>query len=386
MKKILILIILIILLSGCIDIPPQETCIQKMVICYSGRYDDPGVKEYISEHFDLDDTEVSSYSYSYVQWMKENAVSPTFKVIGYFDAIGVYSTNHYYSEVNQHEDWFMHNKSGDRIKNSVWGWYLMNPNSGWVDWVVSHLNERLQQFPDSDGFFIDDFPYNLQSMSYGPYDFDTPYSDFGDGYSIANWKAGMTNYATALKENVNGLCMLNCHRDTLVGEITGYAFWENWQHGRTTTHLGNGYTFTNGWNGGLLAIDILHNTALNGSAIAVNSGCSGWPLYQQEIEEWAKYCYATLAFAMVDPAKTYFSWQFMSANNAGAPVWYPFMDMEIGYPIDDYYNLQGNTYIRPFSNYYIIINFDNLGTHNTFVFEGEHYTLEGKHTLFIERL
>jgi len=59
--------------------------------------------------------------------------------------------------VSPHEDWFLHNASGQRIARSG-GWFYMNPSSaGWRQYMVNKIGRYFStQFPGLDGIFLDD--------------------------------------------------------------------------------------------------------------------------------------------------------------------------------------------------------------------------------------
>jgi|GEM_PF-1711467 len=370
--------------------------IQKMSICYSGRIYKSDVKSYIAQHFDLVDTEISSGASSHVQWIKDNAVSPDFKAIGYYESIFSDESASNWGEINPHEDWFIHSATtANRVERDsstgYLGQYLMNPNSGWSDYMATRCQNALTSYPMYDGVFMDDYAGDLESTAYGPYyfmdanthvSFSLPYQGkFDEGYTRTNWGTWMTAYTTNLRNTLGSdMIMTNNHIDTYLGNIAGAMLWEGFVHSRSSSYSSNGYYPSNI----ILAVDKLHEQALQEKIIATNSGCSGGSASQKE--EWAKFVYVCLSFAVEDPAKAYFSWEFMPSDPTTLPTWYSFMDTELGFPEDDYHKIADPyVYERTFSNYYAIANLDNLGNFKTFTFNGVNYNLEGKHALLIEK-
>jgi hypothetical protein len=357
----------------------SEDKIQKMSIIYSGRIDDPGAKQFLALHFDLVDT---AFGYNtIIEWIKTNAINPNIKIIGYDDTLNAVDVGTY------PEDYYLHATDESRLRfTGTWPGYAMNPNLGWKPYLIQHVQSELNTNTAYDGVFMDNFAYNLQSQAYGPYSFDHPFSEFGDGYSISNWGNWMVSFATDEKTALgNDLVMVNCHIDYLPGVASGAMLFENCFHADSAGYDTNGMTFANGWNGGLMAVDALHEAASQGAIIATHSGCSGGTLEQKE--HWAKYCYAMLSFATIDLGKTYFTWMFYGQDTTNG--WWQFTDdIILGPPVnpDTTYTRIGTThvYYREFSNYYVVANLDNLGTSSTFNFQGSH-TLEGKHALFIEK-
>jgi putative glycosyl hydrolase-like family 15 (GHL15) protein len=73
-----------------------------------------------------------------------------------------------YGSVTRHESWFWH-QNGRRVFQSQWGWYLMNPDSGWRSyWAKRVLYEAL--LLGDDGVFADSLsvPQYLGASSFSP--------------------------------------------------------------------------------------------------------------------------------------------------------------------------------------------------------------------------
>lgn len=73
-----------------------------------------------------------------------------------------------YGSVTRHESWFWHQR-GERVYQSQWGWYLMNPDSGWsAYWAHRVLYEAA--LLDDDGVFADSLsvPQYLGADSFRP--------------------------------------------------------------------------------------------------------------------------------------------------------------------------------------------------------------------------
>lgn len=393
-KNIFILIILLSIIFPLSAFGYGEGRIQRMSITYSGRIDNAGVKEYLKSHFDLVDTEMSSAGNSIITWIK--SYNPNFKAIGYYESIFSIESASNWSEINPNNGWFMHvAANGNRVERhsstGYLGQYLMNPNSGWNNYMTTRCQSALNNYPMYDGIFLDDYAGDIESTAYGPYYFmdaithatiSLPYQGkINESYTRTNWGTWMTAYITNLRNTLGShMIMTNSHIDTYLGNIAGTMLWEGFIHSRSSSYSSNGYSPSNIF----LAVDKLHEQALQGKTIAVNSGCSGGTASQKE--EWAKFCYAALSFAIEDSTKAYFSWEFMPENpTTGTPTWYSFMDTNLGNPTSNYYNIKGYVYARDFANYYVIANLYNLGSSTAFTFNGANYNLEGKHALFIQK-
>jgi Hypothetical glycosyl hydrolase family 15 len=73
-----------------------------------------------------------------------------------------------YGSVTRHESWFWH-QDGRRVFQSQWGWYLMNPDSGWrAYWAKRVLHEA--SLLGDDGVFADSLsvPQFLGASSFTP--------------------------------------------------------------------------------------------------------------------------------------------------------------------------------------------------------------------------
>ena len=168
-------------------------------------------------------------------------------------------------------------------------------------------------------------------------------------------------------------------------DITHVHFWESFIHGRSKAYNENGYG-TDGWNYGLLAIDLLHAQAELGNTIAVNSGCENTDAHPVEAKQWMLFTYACFSFAVVDLNKAYYSWQFFDSDSSQG--YYSEMDTTLGQPVGDYYHVSGTArvYARQFANYYVAANLDLLGTAKvTFTLNGASRTLAPRTAVFIPK-
>ncbi len=93
----------------------------------------------------------------YGQWMQSvKSQNPSMLIFGYKILIGEYSIEDDWATVNAHENWFVHDAKGNRIKDSIWGHYLMDVgNVGWREHWVSYVNSKMAAFPAYDGVYAD---------------------------------------------------------------------------------------------------------------------------------------------------------------------------------------------------------------------------------------
>jgi Hypothetical glycosyl hydrolase family 15 len=73
-----------------------------------------------------------------------------------------------YRSVTRHESWFWH-QDGRRVFQSQWGWYLMNPDSGWRSYWAKRVLYEASLLGD-DGVFADSLsvPQYLGASSFSP--------------------------------------------------------------------------------------------------------------------------------------------------------------------------------------------------------------------------
>lgn len=369
--------------------------IQKMSITYNGRIHYSDIQQYIAQHFDLVDTEISALAANRVQWIKNNAVNPNFKAIGYYDAIlqSTWMDDWAYFNSVQEEDWFVHHyTNGERITRHPSvdpNAYVMkvDPDGGWANYYIDRAVNGLNDYPVYDGIFVDDLwykpSYDNTFWSYYP----SQWERIG-GVSIGDesiWGPWTEEYMGDLKSAVGTkIVMPNTVPLNVLDDIadqTHAVFLEHFVHKLQTPVTDNGRSPSNI----IDSIEALRIPAANGDIIAVVGGSDPGT----GAEDWAKFTYACFSFAVEDPEKAYFAWNFMPSNPSSNPPWYPFMDMEIGMPEDDYHQIADPgdyIYERTFENYYIIANLDSLTSPPvSFNFNGNSYTLAGKHALFIPR-
>ena len=87
---------------------------------------------------------------------KIKAINPGIIILGYNDVMGRSPNSEDWSEVDQHEDWFVHDVDGNRLQNKHWGWYCMDVgNQGWREHYANYVREKIDLY-GFDGVFADD--------------------------------------------------------------------------------------------------------------------------------------------------------------------------------------------------------------------------------------
>lgn len=356
--------------------PTHQSCsivtsdrIQKMSICYSGRIFLTAQQQYIAQHFDLVDTDPKAGSI--IQSMK--AINPDLKAIGYYDAIFESQS------VSHPEDWYVHGTgSSTRITHSSGINYLMNvnPNVGWMNYYITRAMNLDSVY---DGIFLDDYwhdpAYDNEYWSVLPSSWEV---------SMSNWKTWMVQFAGNVKSNLgNKIAMANVPPSSgaipLITDQTHAMLFEHFVHKLGTSVTENGRTVASIQS----SISLLNSQAKKGDIIAVVGGCNAGTGY----EDWAKFTWVCFAFAVEDPSKAYFAWNFMGSSPTTNPTWFQWMDTEIGQPMGDYYLVKTPyVYGREFTNCYLIANLNSLGTGAvSFVINGHSVSLDGKKAVIIEK-
>jgi len=177
--------------------------LQKLSICYRSVISQTATQEFIAENFDMLDCGKSvSASASSIK-----ALNSDISIIGYYDAILMQP---YYSDwnyVNQFEEWFVHDKDGNRIHLTSANIYLMSPaqdltpNAAYHSWSDYFAQTSLQFLEDNmhyDGIFADDAAYDLQDAGYS---WSVQYSEFEDGI-LDNWGTWMVQHIENLQTTI----------------------------------------------------------------------------------------------------------------------------------------------------------------------------------------
>jgi hypothetical protein len=354
--------------------------IQKLSIAYSSVMDEPTNQEFIADHFDMLNCP-ASYT---ADAASVKALNPNIKIIGYYDSIMMSTSYSDWSVVSSHEDWFLHDTSGHRVQPSGYPTnYIMKPNTGWSSYFAQRCKTLLTNNPQFDGIFLDGVPTDLYEDGLI---FTVPYTKIPTDVTT-NWGTWMYNHIQNIKTTIGShLLFPNAYKHMLYSQgISHVHFWENFIHGRSKAYNENGYG-TDGWNYGLLAVDLLHEQAELGNTIAVNSGCADASAHPTQAKQWMLFTYACFSFAVVDLNKAYYSWQFFDSDSTHG--YYSEMDMKLGQPVGDYYHVSGTAqvYARQFTNYYVAANMNLLGTGSiTFTINGVTKTLAPRTAVFIQK-
>lgn len=350
--------------------------IKKLSIAYSGAMTSSANQEFIASHFDLLDCP-RTYQTAVAN---VKTLNPKITVLGYYDACLMSSSYDDWTTVNQHEDWFLHDINGNRVRPSAYSnEYVMNPNSGWSTYYAQQCKQFLSNYPQYSGIFSDDVMTDINAIGF---QFTVSYSKLPSNV-LPNWGT-WTHQLIQTTQTAIGTHMLMPNAwiyPQYCQDITHVHFWEGFIHSSNYAYNDNDFNVENI----LSAIDLLHTQAKLGNIIAVNSGCANADSHTVQAKAWMMFCYACFAFATVDVTKAYFSWQFFSDDSSHG--WYPEMDIVLGQPVADYYKITNPyVYAREFANYYVVANLNSLGTGAvTFTLNGVSHTLSPSTAVLIQK-
>ncbi len=354
--------------------------IKKLSFAYGNSMNYQSNREFIANHFDM-----VVFSRDYLSGANHiKSINQNITILGYYDAILMDDRYPDWSYVDQFENWFIHDIYENRIfPNYYPNARLMNISSGWKNYFAQESKKFLENNSQFDGIFADDVATDLYQDGYT---FNVPFSDIPQ-YVLSNWDQWMLEFMQNAKNNIGEkILMPNAYKHMqYASEATGITFWEGFIHGRSHEYNQNGYG-TDGWNYGLVAIDLLHQQAQLGNIIAVNCGCKNANLYPSEAKEWLDFTYACFSFAVEDLNKSYYSWQFFLSDSSNG--YHEEMDRILGQPSGEYYHVNDTNlvYAREFTNYHVAANLDLIGTSDvSFSIDGLDYTLSPRTAVFIEK-
>lgn len=147
--------------------PPEMTRFQKLHIFgfhKTGGFDD-ATADFIGQNFNLLIIDFESFEArpSAIRRMKN--WNPNLVVLLYRGIPSMYTNYPDWAEVDRHEDWFLHDKNGNRLVNKDFGWYAMDVgHPEWRNYYASWAIGKFDEYPGLiDGIFADDawgeFPY-----------------------------------------------------------------------------------------------------------------------------------------------------------------------------------------------------------------------------------
>ena len=291
---------------------------------------------------DLDASQTNFYI-PYAQWMTDlRSKSSSIQIFGYKDWQFMHTTYDDWGEVDTHEDWFVHDASGNRILYSSWGTYLMDVgNAEWRQHWVSYVNNKLGNCSAYDGIFAD----NVWDILYTSGFDKIPNDDV-----IGRWHndtLGMLQYVRA-NLLLGKKLIVNTEAGWALGHINydylnvtdgmlieGYSH-APWEDSTSYTKVVN------------TQIDCLAYGSANGKIMIAESGST------TDDARLQKLTYAQFLLG-ANGSTAYWGWNTGGMYYNLQSSYQPMMDTKIGTPTNTYYNSQG-VYMRDFTNGKVISN------------------------------
>jgi hypothetical protein len=341
--------------------------IEKAASVYGSWWTDADTS-FVADHFTLLDADFdgcrTDFYIPYLQAMQSiKAKNPNVKIIGYKNLIGMYTYLDDWAEANSHEDWFVHDASGNRILNVDWGWYLMDVGvQGWRQHWVSYVNGKMNNTA-YDGVFADDVWNAIADWSLSAFDKVIPAS------VISRWHNDTIGMLQHVKDNLlPSKILINNSDEWSTNDYISI----------TDGELIEGYAHAP-WNA--LAdferpsIDVLARKCATGKIVWASSGIDTSTATRPQIDAMLKYCYASFLIGM-SGSKAYWSWNTYGTIYSDLSSRYqPIMDTEIGQPIGSNYTSQ-NVVIRNFAGGKVLLN-PSASSYNVSL-EKPYITLDGQ--------
>lgn len=283
---------------------------------------------------------------------------PSIRILIYQNAMAMSETSNSWEIANSHEDWFIHDINGNRVKNANWGWYLMDVgNQEYIDFCINRVLIDLQSLPMVFGVFMDDVWGYLKAFWTVP-DENIP-EEVKD-----RWHSNQLNMIIKFKSVLkNKILIINSQERTndyihasdgvmIEGfvhpswwsvDVWGYDSWNVIDHINELVYLSN-----------LNKIILIHDGA---TFTDINSA--------EEIEKFRQIWFYSLgAYLLASNFPT--SIGFGNWWNDPFHGYQPEMELNLGFPFGSYY-VKDNIYIRNFSKCKVLVNLSLTNTYSTII-------------------
>jgi hypothetical protein len=354
--------------GGITPLPSGRLC--KGIVAYASPVQST-TANFIASHFDIVDVGFDMVGFTAIKTANPNIV-----MIGYEDIMASHTWYPDWAIINTHEDWFIHDANGGRIKNNQFGWFMMDVgNVGWQAHYANRCSADLNSFPMVDGIFADDVTPSVQ-LTWGGYSSTIPSS------VINRWDADMAAMVAYVKQGIGnkllivntidmtGQFLANCDGQMYEGFIhpPWAALYDyNYQGDNPITQIG--YIETLSATGKIIWV-------LPGTVLPAN------PTSAQLAQEQSLVTY-TLACALLGyNANSKLIYDFQS-DYGGTGSYWPETDIHLGTPSGQKYSVQTNLWARDFANGKVFLNVDKTNTLTVNV-AGTNYSMPPHSGLIVE--
>lgn len=199
-------------------LPTHPFKISKGVVVYGyWSFTDEQVK-YIADNFDIVVTGYHPNKAENIKQLKQ--LNPDSKVILYADIVAT-SVDHLFkdwTEINSHEDWFVHDLDGNRMIKLPWKWYLLDiGNNGWKKYYADLCVKMFEVIPDADGIMADDCWASMSTWNWiTPNGTPIPPDRCP---ALPNWNTAMKEFLTYVKSRIGNDKLLIPNTNTYNGYV-----------------------------------------------------------------------------------------------------------------------------------------------------------------------
>jgi len=301
------------------------------------------------------------------------AINPKAIVIAYSSIMSMHTSYSDWNEVNSHEDWFLHDVNGNRIRavNGFNGWYGMDVgNLGWREHFANRLKALLETYPDLDGMFADNA---WDGFAYGVWNVPKEQLPADIGSRWHNDMLGMISY---VKGTIGSkLFIVNTSNDDDYVDACDGKMWEGWVH--ASWYSFDQFISEYYWKP--YVDDSLEHVSRRGKYYLALSGTKipqdPTESDREKTRAIMMYCFCSYLLG-VNGTKATFGFNFIDSND-GSLGYYPEFDeaRALGSPTGYFYQF-GSVYARDFNNGKVLV---NPGTSSLTVdLGGEYKTLDGQ--------
>ena len=361
----------------CCSHPSEEPYdFKKYIALYAGGHSWEGQYDYLSK-FDLIDT--GHQQAEYVVELKK--VKPEIIVLFYKDLIGVDSpetapwNKEEWDFIDQHEEWFLHDIDGNRIRMKEYRWYLMNPsNNEWRNYFAGRVKDVLDN-SEFDGVFLDDCWGTMPISPPTSWNWFTVPDDKIPKYIEENWNDWIIGMLKVVKNKIgNKLLVINCNRNPSVYiDYVDGRLDEGFVHGPWQSAIQ--FHSLNEWKED---VDSLYEWEIRDKYFLANAGIDK-EATKEDRQKFMMFCLSSYLLGANGP-KSMFGFSPESYSYKYGLEWYhPEYDRvtELGAPTGKYYlDLESSIYVRDFKNGKVLVN-PSTTTH-TITLDQNYKTLDGK--------
>jgi hypothetical protein len=261
---------------------------------------------------------------SYFQLKQLKQVNPDLVILKYYHCIGIYKSASEWNIVNQHEDWFVHDKNTNRrLTQKNRGWFLMNiANDDWRKFVSNQIAGQTENL--FDGIFIDGYWYRFvrKFVSEGMKQAALPAEDF-----LINWIGNMTALLKQIRSVYPNLIFINGAHVQYIDYVDGCmeeAFIHSSWRSETKYSTPSDY---------VRILKKIKDIAKYGKVILAQSGTKGD--FISKINDIYRFCFASYLIAWDNNI----SFNFHPRHTYSFRGLYQIDDyrLDLGIPLGDYY-------------------------------------------------